>query len=290
MEKVNPEVFMSIVRLGSYSRAAEKLGYTKAGISYIVNAMEETAGFKLFNREYGGVRLTPEGEALLRHMQSLYEQELALREQMDRVKGLETGHVKVISFNTVLVCWFPEILRGFQKQYPGIEIEVSSCEGPAEGIRRIYEGEADCGFLPTDRAESIDLFLLREEPDVVVVGPEHPMAKKRRIPVAELEKYPMIGYPEEEAPFVYERAKELGIHFNQVMTVDNDYGSLSMISQNLGFGIYPRMIAENCQFPVKAIPTDFGSSTPISIGIRSYEKGSLAARAFVDFVLDLDLK
>ena len=290
MEKVNPEVFMSIVRLGSYSRAAEKLGYTKAGISYIVNAMEETAGFKLFYREYGGVRLTPEGDALLPHMQSLYVQELALREQMDRVKGLETGHVKVISFNTVLVCWFPEILRGFQKQYPGIEIEVSSCEGPAEGIRRIYEGEADCGFLPTDRAESIDLFLLREEPDVVVVGPEHPMAKKRRIPVAELEKYPMIGYPEEEAPFVYERAKELGIHFNQVMTVDNDYGNLSMISQNLGFGIYPRMIAENCQFPVKAIPTDFGSSTPISIGIRSYEKGSLAARAFVDFVLDLDLK
>ena len=110
MEKVNVEVFMNIVRLGSYSKAAEKLGYTKAGISYIVTGMEETAGFKLFNREYGGVRLTPEGEALLPHMQRLYEQEQNLREQMDRIKGLETGHVRVISFNTVLVCWFPDIL------------------------------------------------------------------------------------------------------------------------------------------------------------------------------------
>ena len=286
MEKINPEVFMNIVRLGSYSKAAEKLGYTKAGISYIVTSMEETAGFKLFNREYGGVRLTPEGETLLPHMQRLYEQEQNLREQMDRIKGLETGHVRVISFNTVLVCWFPDILRGFNEKYPGIEIKVSSCEGPAEGIRRIYEGEADCGFLPTDRAENIDLFLIREEPDVAVVALDHPMANKKLFPTAEMEKYPLIGYPEGEAPFFYGRAKELGIHFNQIMTVDNDYGNLSMVSQNLGFGVYPRMIAENCQFPVKAIPTDLGSSTPISIGIRSYEKGSLAAKAFVDYVLE----
>lgn len=247
--------------------------------------MEETAGFKLFNREYGGVRLTPEGETLLPHMQRLYEQEQNLREQMDRIKGLETGHVRVISFNTVLVCWFPDILRGFNEKYPGIEIKVSSCEGPAEGIRRIYEGEADCGFLPTDRAENIDLFLIREEPDVAVVALDHPMANKKLFSAAEMEKYPLIGYPEGEAPFFYGRAKELGIHFNQIMTVDNDYGNLSMVSQNLGFGVYPRMIAENCQFPVKAIPTDLESSTPISIGIRSYEKSSLAAKAFVDYVL-----
>lgn len=83
--------------------------------------------------------------------------------------------------------------------------------------------------------------------------------------------------------------RELGLKINQVMTVDNDYGNLSMISQNLGFGIYPRMIAENCMLPVKAVPIDHGSYTPISLGIRSYENGSLAAKAFVDYVLSLDL-
>ena len=54
-----------------------------------------------------------------------------------------------------------------------------------------------------------------------------------------------VSYTHLEAPYVYKMARELGIKFNQVMTVDNDYGNLSMISQNLGFGIYPRMIAEN---------------------------------------------
>ena len=44
MEKLNAEVFVTIARLGSYSKAAEKLGYTKAGIRYIVSSMEEVIG------------------------------------------------------------------------------------------------------------------------------------------------------------------------------------------------------------------------------------------------------
>lgn len=121
-----------------------------------------------------------------------------------------------------------------------------------------------------------------------IVAENHPMANETVFPASETENYPFIGYPEEEAPFVYKKARELGIKFNQVMTVDNDYGNLSMISQNLGFGIYPRMIAENCRFSVKVIPIDHGSYTPISLGVRSYENGSLAAKAFVDYVLSLD--
>ena len=81
MERINAEVFMTIVKLGSLSRAADKLGYTKAGISYIVNNMEETAGFKFFEREYGGVRLTPEGQELLPAMQRVYEAEQTLLER-----------------------------------------------------------------------------------------------------------------------------------------------------------------------------------------------------------------
>jgi len=289
MEKLNAEVFVTIAKLGSYSKAAEKLGFTKAGISYIVGSMEEIAGFKLFAREFGGVHLTPEGQALLPAMQRLVECERNAFEQIDRIKGLETGHIRLISFNTVIVCWMPQILQGFQEKYPGIDIELASCEGPEEGIRQLRDGDADCGFLATDHADGIDLFTLRIEPDVAVVSLEHPMAKKKKFPISKMGDYPFIGYPEKEAPYVYQLAREKGIQFNQVMTVDNDYGNLSMISQNMGFGIYPRMIAEHCMFPVKVLPIDDGSATPISLGIRSYKEGSLAAKAFIDYVMDLEL-
>lgn len=54
MERINAEVFVAITKLGSYRKAAEKLEYTTAGISYIVGKMEEHAGFRLFIREYCG--------------------------------------------------------------------------------------------------------------------------------------------------------------------------------------------------------------------------------------------
>ncbi len=81
--------------------------------------MEEQAGFRLFIREYGGVRLTPEGEALLPFMQKLFDYEQTVNEQIDRMKGLATGYIRLISFNTVIVCWLPSILRGFKEKVSG---------------------------------------------------------------------------------------------------------------------------------------------------------------------------
>ena len=289
MDRINAEAFVTIVKLGSLSKAADKLGYTKAGMSYIVNNMEEIAGFRIFERKYGGVRLTPEGRKLLPAVQALYGYELALLEQMDRIKGIETGRIRLISFNSVIVCWMPEILRTFKEKYPGIEIQLSSCEGPEEGMKLIREGDADCGFLATDRPEGVELFRIKDEPDMAVVSLDHPMADKEVFPIAEMPNYPFIGYSEDEAPFFYEFIRSHGIELDQIMTVDNDYGNLSMISKGMGFGVYPRMIAENGNFPVKAIALDEPTYTPISLGIRSYEKGSLAARAFVDHVLSLEL-
>ena len=91
MDQFNAEVFVAIAKLGSYSAAAEKLGYTTAGVRYIVNSMEENAGFRIFIREYGGMRLTPEGENILPFMQRILESQNTLLEQIDRINGLETG-------------------------------------------------------------------------------------------------------------------------------------------------------------------------------------------------------
>lgn len=289
MDRINAEVFMTISRLGSLSKAADKLGYTKAGISYIVNSMEEAAGFKLFERAYGGVRLTPEGKDILPSIQRIYEAELALSEHMDKIKGVETGNIRLISFNSVIVCWMPEILRSFKEKYPGVSIELYSCESPEEGMQPIRDGEADCGFVATDKAQGIELFHIKKEPDMAVVSLDHPMAGRDIFPVSQMSEYPFIGYSEDEAPFFYEFVRAQGINLNQIMTVDNDYGNLTMISQGLGFGVYPRMIAENGNFPVKAIPLDIPTYTPISLGIKSYNHGSLAAKAFVDHVMSMEL-
>ena len=58
MDKLNATVFLKVVETGSFKRTADILGYTQAGISYIIVAMEQEFGLTLFHREYGGVSCT----------------------------------------------------------------------------------------------------------------------------------------------------------------------------------------------------------------------------------------
>ena len=65
------DVFVCVAETGSFKAAAEELGYTQAGISYLVNALEKELGLTLFLREYGGVHLTTEGREVLGLVQAI---------------------------------------------------------------------------------------------------------------------------------------------------------------------------------------------------------------------------
>ena len=284
MEKINAEVFVTVAALGSYKKAADKLGYTQAGISYIINSMEEQAGMKFFEREYGGVRLTQEGKELLPSMQRLYQDEQIVREQVDKLRGLDTGEIRVLAINTVIVCYLPEILKEFKERYPGITIEVFDCDSPERATDLLVNNSADCAFMQIVSSDKLEIIPLGRQEDMLVVANDHPLAKKKVFPIKELKDYPYIGCSEELDSYNYDLAREFGASLNQIMMVNNDFGCFAMISKGLGFGIHPKIMVESSMFPVKGIPFDIESYTDITVGFKSYESLSLAARTFVDFV------
>ena len=286
MDKINAEVFVTVATLGSYKKAADKLGYTQAGISYIINAMEEQAGMKFFEREYGGVRMTQEGKELLPSMQRLYQDELIVREKVDKIRGLETGEIRVLAINTVIVCHLPDILKEFKEQYPGITIEVSACDSAERATELLASGSADCAFIQIVSSDKIEIIPLGKQEDMLVVAKDHPLAKTKVFPIKDLKDYPYIGWSEDQDSYNYDLVRRFDASLNHVMMVNNDYGCFAMISKGLGVGIHPKIMVENSMFPVKGISFDVESYTDITIGFRSYEALSLAAQAFVDFVRD----
>ena len=284
MEKINAEVFVTVAALGSYKKAADKLGYTQAGISYIINAMEEQAGLKLFEREYGGVRMTQEGKELLPSMQRLYQDEQLIREKVDKIRGLDTGAVRLTAINTVIVCYLPDILKEFRELYPGISIELSSCDSPEIATNMLVNNSIDCAFMQIVSSDQLEIIPLVKQEDMMVVAENHPLAKREVFPIKELKDYPYIGCSEDLDSYNYDLVRKYDATLNQIVRVNNDYGCLAMISKGLGFGIYPKIMVQKSMFPVKGIQLDVESYTDITIGYKSYESLSLAAKAFVDFV------
>ena len=280
MEKVNAEVFLRVVETGSFKKAADLLNYTQAGVSYIINAMEEEYGLKLFYREHGGVRLNENGRELLPLIRQLDRDEHFIREKINAIKGLSSGTVRVSTFNSVYIRWLPGILRCFEEKHPGIRVEVISCEDNIENERMIFSREVDCGFLvgrPSLEIESIDL---AEDALMAAVSTDHPFAERSAFPLNELPAHPYIMISFDKSDF-YDLLFQPGTGPNTKYVADNEFAAMAMVSQGLGISVFSRLLLSDPVFPVCCLPFDPPVTRTLGIGTRSMKTCTAAAREFI---------
>ena len=113
MDTEKCQVLLKIIESGSFSRAAEQLGYTPSGINRMVKSMEEETGFPLFTRTSQGVTLTSEGQRLLPIFQELTHWQKQLQELCTDIRGLSIGHLTIGTYYSTAACWLPKIIQTF---------------------------------------------------------------------------------------------------------------------------------------------------------------------------------
>lgn len=283
MEKMNAEVFLTVARLGSFRKAADVLGYTQAGVSYIIGAMEEEIGLALFIRERAGVKLSPEGKALLPQIKELAKWESQFKQKIDELNGLEKGSVRVQIFDSISIHWMPGILRDFKDDYPGINVELISEEDNLEAERRVMKGEVDCGFFWTKVNPKIETIPLMEENLMAVIPPEHPLASEETFPVEKLGDYPYIAMKYDSHTGIDEIFLSHGLEPNSVFRMDNDFAAMAMVSKNLGYCIMPELLLQDVPYDVYCLEFDEPQKRTISIGTNSLKSCSKACQKFIEY-------
>lgn len=280
MEKLNAEVFLKVVETGSFKKAADLLNYTQAGVSYIINAMEEEYGIRLFYREHGGVRLNDNGKELLPLIRQLDRDEHFIREKINALKGLDSGTVRVSTFNSVYVRWLPGILRSFEEQHPGIKVEVVSCEDSIENERLIFSREVDCGFLIGEPTMELDTIDLSEDELMAAVSPDHPLAGRNAFPLEQLPAQPYIMISFDKSDF-YDLLFPGDSGPNTKYVADNEFAAMAMVSRGLGVSVFSRLLLQEPVFPVRSLPFDPPVSRMIRIGTRSMKTCTAATKEFM---------
>ncbi|MFV1491146.1 LysR family transcriptional regulator [Phaeobacter sp. JH18-32] len=116
--------FLTVVRLGGFSKAADELGLTQPAVTTRIKNLENTLGVELFERTSGGVLLTKRGDILARYAKQ-FEQlsELVQRDVMDP-SGIE-GHLRLGVSETIVQCWLPLFIEELHRMYPALEIEIN---------------------------------------------------------------------------------------------------------------------------------------------------------------------
>lgn len=284
MDKINPKVFLSVAETGSFNETAKLLGYSQAGVSYIVNAMEEETGLKLFSREYGGVRLTEDGRLLLPAMRQLDSSERQLEAKVSDLKGLKSGHLRVIVFDSVSVHWVPSILREFKQDYPGIEVELVTEEDARRAEDMVYRREADCGFfLHAPLRAGLYCVPLMEEALQAIVSLDHPLANMPYFPLSALGEYPYISMAFEDDNGISDIFRSHGVTPKIAYHMDNDYAAMAMVSNGLGFCIFPELLLQDTPYSLKRLDFEEPQSRIVSIATRSLKTCSLATRKFIEY-------
>ena len=138
--------FVKTVEYGSFTKAAEILNYSQSGISRMINDLEKEWKVVLLERGKSGVKLTSDGMKLLPHAKSVCMEYEKLQMEVDELNGLQSGLIRIGTFSSVATHWLPNIIREFQKAYPGIDYCLEIIQRLRNGFQRGAWIAASCDY------------------------------------------------------------------------------------------------------------------------------------------------
>ncbi len=168
--------FLAVLDEGSLGKAADKMNLTQPALSRIVKRLEAAVGEPLFERHSGGMRLTAYGKALAPHAQLLCREEKIARDEMNRMRGLATGALRLGVTAGASALFIPKALEAFLAKWPGIAIDV--VEGIWDELASALDSyQVDLVIAP-EAPETASIVSARncawQESMNVVVGAGHP--------------------------------------------------------------------------------------------------------------------
>lgn len=236
--------FVTIVEMGSFSKAAHRLRVAQPALSQHVRNMELDLGVELLFRSPQGVRATEAGETLVRHARLLLNQMEVAREAVRRSQGEPEGEVRFGLPGTVSQMLCVPLISEARRRYPKIKLRVAEAMSGFV-LDWLREGKIDLGVLyrsVTDRTLQARHVLSE---DLCLLGPADPMEQPHPPPgpvsfatAADLTLIlPSLGHGLRD--LIEERALFENVHLNTVIDIDT-YGQIKLLVEGgLGYSILP---------------------------------------------------
>lgn len=186
-------VFVQVARQGSISLAAQSLYLSQPAVSRSMQALEESLACPLFVRTPKGVRLTAEGETLLRYVEAGLEQVELGERKVRELLNLESGEICVGASDMTLQFFLLPYLERFHTLYPRVKIHVTNGPTP-ETMEALQRGRIDFGIVSEPAPEGTDCLFrpVGHIQDVFVAGEKFAHLKGRTLPLKTLQNLPLI--------------------------------------------------------------------------------------------------
>lgn len=185
------QVLFEVARLGSLTAAAKQLNYTTSAVSQQITLLQREAGMPLIERHARGVRLTEAGRVLARHAGSVLAELRAAEAALSAVGQGFGGRLRLGSFTTANAALMPHAVASFRKDHPDVQLDLTELDRD-EGLVAVAEHHVDLALVyefpivPMVTPDQVEIVPLLVDPLHLLFPAGHPMAKRRRLRLADL--------------------------------------------------------------------------------------------------------
>ncbi len=184
--------FDTIRRFGSIRQAARQRHLSSSALNRQLLELESQIGAPLFERLTAGLRLTPTGEVLARHVIHVLQDAQRMSIELEALQGLKTGHVDLITVEALTHAFVPAILEQMGRQHPNVSTSVRIA-GSRRAAEEVESGSADLAISFLYQRNS-GLRQLAVAPFAIgaVVPPDHPLACREAVTFTQCSQYPLV--------------------------------------------------------------------------------------------------
>ncbi len=251
MDTKKYEALVTSISQGSFTRAADLLGYTQSGLTHMMNALETEVGFQLLQRGHFGIRLTANGERIMPMVTEFLQAAERLREEIRSVSEQSGETITIGAYSSIASHWLPRILEAFRTVCPNVQVNIHD-ESRPQLFLEVQSGRFDLAFTSAPTEENVDWIPLREDELLALL--------------------PKTGQPDAQQKFAVERYAG-----TQFLMPSDGYDADILAVFNV-HGIRPQLLTTSVSDPaiISMVAHGLGVSMLSELCIRGYEESVCA--------------
>lgn len=271
----------------SISAAAEALHTSQPGVSRQIQLLEQELGVDLLVRRKNRIAgFTEPGRAILGAVQRALTESENIRSIAAEFKREEGGQLTVATSHLHARYTLLTPIKTFALRHPGVRLHMRQAD-PDDILKLVAAGDSDVGVSTEVAEEHPELvFLAGREVERSVIAPsDHPLARKRRVTLADIAQYPLVGYNPQQrgGQIVAATFLEHGLEPKLVVSAIDSDVIKAYVAEGLGIAIVPTLSLDP-ETDRNLVAVDATSLFPKSVMTVSLRREAYLRHYVSDFV------
>jgi len=274
--------FLEVARLGSISRASEKIGISQPSLSLAIQRVEDSLGEKLLVREKRGTKLTKAGESLLANSLLMIEVWNKIKSEVKSVNESISGEFIVGCHPEVAIDSLPLFLPNLLEKYP--ELNINLKHGHSREITSdVIDMKVDVGIVvnPEQHLDLVIKYLSNDQVSFWVGQGKKPMQQPSTGESVLICDTNML-----QSQALIKKYKKAGFKYRHIISTADLEVALSLVESGCGIGILPSEVAlRHPQYKLKRIEGSPSVNDKVAIIYRRENRVVSAIQKIVDAIV-----